>query len=347
MKNIFEILQEEKNRILEMHESATKNQYLNEQVTNFSPYSQYAKIPDLSNPTAPKSDKVASYTTTKWNQFSHADQPSTNISIGFKPGVKFEATQNPKIVTAKNVDVLNKSTTDSSWKPTKGQKRVSFYCQQGKFFVEGNKTAYVSSQLSAVLVKSVCGKLNYKTTTATSGAKFTQSQDSSFTATNGGVTAGPKKGTTWTWDGKQATAPGINGGVIIFRCNASKFNFNFEYEGMMFKNNGDLKDALVKQFCKTAVKTPSGDKTNPTGTKTQLTDEQKLEKAKNCGHASWEEYKTSNWACNGKQQQPSGNPSSGNQVSALNKQIQQLLGNQSPTGKITDAEIDSILTKLG
>ena len=41
------------------------------------------------------------------------------------------------------------------------------------------------------------------------------------------------------------------------------------------------------------------------------------------------------------------NPTSGNQLTNINKQIQQLLGNQSPTGKITDAEIDSILTKLG
>lgn len=30
---------------------------------------------------------------------------------------------------------------------------------------------------------------------------------------------------------------------------------------------------------------------------TELTDEQKLERAKNCGHNSWEEYKSSNWTC--------------------------------------------------
>jgi len=34
-------------------------------------------------------------------------------------------------------------------------------------------------------------------------------------------------------------------------------------------------------------------------------------------------------------------------VSDLNKQIQQSLGNQQPTGQITDTEIDAILTKLG
>lgn len=323
MKNIFEILQEEKTRILEMHESATKNQYLNEQVTNFSPYSQYAEIPDLSNKTAPKSDKVASYTTTKWNQFSHADQVSTNISMGFKPGVKFEATQNPKIVTAKNVTVLSHSKTDGSWKPMSGQKQVSFYCQQGKFFVEGNKTAYVSAQLSAVLVKYVCGRLNYKTTTATSGVKFTQSQDSSFTSTGGYDTNGPKKGTTWTWNGKEATAPS-NAGVVIFRCNTSKFNFNFEFAGKLWKDNGNLKDALVKQFCKTAVKTPSETKTQPTSGNTLTNTGIKTDSTKI---------------------KPQTSP--GNQTAGLNKQIQQLLGNQLPTGKITDAEIDVILTKLG
>ena len=38
---------------------------------------------------------------------------------------------------------------------------------------------------------------------------------------------------------------------------------------------------------------------------------------------------------------------SGTKVLDLNKQIQQYLGNQQPTGQITDTDIDAILTKLG
>jgi hypothetical protein len=40
-------------------------------------------------------------------------------------------------------------------------------------------------------------------------------------------------------------------------------------------------------------------------------------------------------------------PKSNTQLIDLNKQIQQSLGNQQPTGQITDTEIDTILTKLG
>jgi hypothetical protein len=229
MKDIFKILQEEKNRILGMHESATKNQYLGEQ--SFAPYntgnyqldSAVANLPN--QPVPKKSSKVSSYTTTKWNQFSYAGTLTTNVSIGFKPGAKFEATQNPKIVTAKNVNVLNKDMNNGSWVPTEGQKRVSFYCEQGKFFFEGDKNPYVSAQLSAVLVKYVCG----------------------------------------------------------------------------YKSNGE------KQPTQPPVKQP--DKTTQPGSK--------------------------------------GTPSQSNsQLIELNKQIQQLLGNQAPTGKITDTDIDAILSKL-
>jgi pyruvate/2-oxoglutarate dehydrogenase complex dihydrolipoamide acyltransferase (E2) component len=40
-------------------------------------------------------------------------------------------------------------------------------------------------------------------------------------------------------------------------------------------------------------------------------------------------------------------PKSNTQLIDLNKQIQQSLGNQQPTGQITNTEIDAILTKLG
>ena len=241
MKDIFKILQEEKDRILEMHESATKNQYLGEQtfgayntgnyqldsaVKNF--YSQ----PQNLTPKPKKNNKSSSYTTKEWNQFSPATTVSGNVSIGFKPGVKFEATNNPYIVTAKNVNVLNKDVSTREWVTTQGQKRFSFYCQQGKFYFQGNQTGYVSAQLSKALVKYVCG---YK-----GGAK----------------------------------QPG----------------------------------------------------TEQPGTEQPGTEQP------------------------GTGQPGTGQPGTGQpntQVIELNKQIQQLLGNQQPTGQITDTDIDAILTKLG
>jgi hypothetical protein len=47
MKNTFKILEEEKVRILEMHENATKNQYLNEQQTTKIPTTYTVRNPEL------------------------------------------------------------------------------------------------------------------------------------------------------------------------------------------------------------------------------------------------------------------------------------------------------------
>jgi hypothetical protein len=77
--------------------------------------------------------------------------------MGFGSGVKFEATKDPLIVTAKNVKT-QKWIGGSEWEPIEGQKRVSFYCKKGKFYFEGNTNGYVSHQLAVPLVKNVCGR---------------------------------------------------------------------------------------------------------------------------------------------------------------------------------------------
>ena len=100
---------------------------------------------------------TASYTTTKWNQFSGENDPTTKTTMGFGSGVKFEATKDPLIVTAKNVNT-KKWLDGNNWEPIEGQKRVSFYCKKGKFYFEGNNNGYVSHQLATPLVKNVCGR---------------------------------------------------------------------------------------------------------------------------------------------------------------------------------------------
>jgi len=99
---------------------------------------------------------TATFTTQKFNQFYYRNSSGHQV-IGFHPGVKFEATKNSKIVTAKNVDVLK--FWNNKWE-SKGKKLVSFYCEQGKFFVEGDTNGYVdeSKQLAPNLVKNVCGR---------------------------------------------------------------------------------------------------------------------------------------------------------------------------------------------
>jgi hypothetical protein len=177
MKQIFEILQEERDRILEMHEDATKKQYLMELEEPGDPgfgatQSELDKVDNSERALgAPeeksKIKKNPSYTTQNWNQFSYAGTLTNNATVGFKPGAKFESTQDPKIVRAKNVKVFvrDRISGDSpAWVPDpKGQKNVSFYCKQGKFYFEGNKLPYVSKTLSKALVKYVCGYKKEKT----------------------------------------------------------------------------------------------------------------------------------------------------------------------------------------
>ena len=100
---------------------------------------------------------TASYTTTKWNKFSLENAPTTKTTMGFGSGVKFEATKDPLIVTAKNVNTKI-WLGGNVWQPNEGQVRVSFYCKKGKFYFEGNTDGYVSHQLATPLVKNVCGR---------------------------------------------------------------------------------------------------------------------------------------------------------------------------------------------
>ena len=100
---------------------------------------------------------TASYTTTKLNQFSWEKDQTTKMSLGFSSGVKFEATKDPLIVTAKNVNT-KRWVGGNDWEPNEGQERVSFYCKKGKFYFEGDTNGYVSHQLATPLVKNVCGR---------------------------------------------------------------------------------------------------------------------------------------------------------------------------------------------
>ena len=138
MKNLFEIDSSEIKRILNLHEERTKTQYLDivsEQDTSFT---------------------IPSYTTTKSNGLRQADKSTAFLFL--PQNTKFEATKDSKIVTAKNVNITNKEGGIQ-----KENVRVSFYCQQGKFFIQNDTNGYLSEVLAKALVSNVCGKINYKT----------------------------------------------------------------------------------------------------------------------------------------------------------------------------------------
>lgn len=248
MKHIFEILEEEKVRILEMHENATKNQYLNEQLL---------AQPQVPNPTqnligaqgAPKN--FQNITPTQKND----TKPSAN---------------NQTTYTVRNRELIltgqNKKTTAGAedLKIFKGAK----FIKQGGNIVANTKYQFVDS-LGNVII---------------------------------GVGQNPTMRSIKTYQGN-----------VTYGCSTGKYTVNMRTDLMFYDKT---LSPMLNKMCQ--AKTTE---TQPT-TQTPKTQEPKT-------------------------QAPKTQAPSGVRVSDLNKQIQQSLGNQKPTGQITDAEIDTILTKLG
>ena len=297
-KKLFDIESDEVKRILSLHEERTKNQYLN----------------IVSEQTTP----VANYTTTQWNKFDGGD-------FGLPKGTKFVATGDPLVVRSpKAIAYVN---YNGNW--SKQEKAVSFYCKQGKFYIQGyEKEPLVNATLASALVKNVCGKVNFKPTTAAKGKTYTQSKNQNFISEKGANGTIPAN-TVWSWNGKEAV--GKTKGVdkpTMFSCTPynSKYGFNFKFDGNIFKNDGgELLNMLKKSFCLVQ------DNTQP---------KQELPvKDANAGKVT--DVKVDGNKNTGTQKQFT------QDVTNLNTQIQTSLGIQTPTGQLTDTDIDAILAKLG
>lgn len=166
MKQIFEILQEERDRILHLHEDATKRQYLIELEEPGDPgfgatQSELDKVDNsqraLGAPEVKsKVEKKSSYTTSQWNQFSPGQASTGLVTRGISKGVKFEVTNDPSKIRAKNVNIFFRD--GDNWVKKSKPVSISFYCKQGKFYIQGEEDfPYVSVALSKALVKYVCG----------------------------------------------------------------------------------------------------------------------------------------------------------------------------------------------
>lgn len=353
-KNLFNIESDEIKRILSLHEERTKNQYLNiisEQ--SATPKSNEFKVASFTNQT----QLIFS---TYFGDEGYVVEPQT---------AKFEASTNSNIATAKNVPIRIR---DNEGNYISKKVNISFYCNQGKYFFTGDKNPYTQNKLTPNLVKNVCGKLSYQSRIAKAGKIYTQKSEINFNDTNNNqyrFTVGSK--TQWKWDGKQGTISGGPGvtktndktdySKLVFSCTPIGGNYFRLPGGDSYKPEDKFKtfyQVLRKTFCQVNVNagkqlssSPSVPPPPPSQQKTPLTDAQKLDTAKKCGHNTWEEYKNSKWACTAPQEvKASGSVKSGqvvSQTATVTKQIQTSLGNQTPTGKITDAELDAILAKLG
>lgn len=142
----------------------------------------------------------------------------------------------------------------------------------------------------------------------------------------------PSKSYAYTYIPKQKfkTSEGdmeTKGEYIYFKCIPYKQSYHFKY-GTSLYNNDTLTKTFKKVFCDSnkssyttieprtlkginvqnenvsmplLANTKWNWKLDSSDLKKTNEDPQKTEKAKNCGHASWDEYKASGWKCNVKQ----------------------------------------------
>ena len=319
MKKIFEILQEEKDRILKMHQNATKNQYLNEQIVGgYNPVTVAQSGNNFQiNPQILKNatQKQKSFTSTKWHNLTKVNPKEF---IGISAGATFEVTTDSSILTAKNAKVSQQN-FDRKWNPSK-PKRVSYYCKKGKFYIQDIKGEFYDSTLSKTLNEKVC---YYKDQQNQENEKNQQTKTTYSSKGQNDLIGRQDKNKKVTVPAKtQFTFYPQHNGVGFkvneqsgwYGCKTSTFLVNkVQYDSKY------LADALNKNLCVAPnPDTPNPDTPNPDTPNPGVVTE------------------------------PNTTPSSGgNTITDTNTQIQQLLGNQSPTGQITDSEIDQILAKLG
>ena len=155
MKNILTILEEEKTRILEMHQNATKRQYLNEQTIGpFNPVTVAQS--GINIPLFQPTPKKSSYTTTRWNELRQADK--SIAFYGITKGATFQVSKSRgnKVLTSTNAKILHKPSMNGNWAQI-DTTRISFFCGKGKFYIQNETTEFYNETLGKALVKYVCG----------------------------------------------------------------------------------------------------------------------------------------------------------------------------------------------
>jgi len=153
-----------------------------------------------------------------------------------------------------------------------------------------------------------------------------------------------------TWSGNERGKPYL--GIVLYDCKSGKFSIKgSKTEEKYYLPSGyDTFKSDLSSLCKTSItKTETPKKENG---KSSLTDTQKEARAKKCGYNTWGEYKTGKngkpWYC------PNLNKIDSSQVTTftpqqmvdITKEVQTLMGIQTPTGQFTDTDIDSLITKL-
>lgn len=331
-KRLFDIDSDEVLRILSLHEERTKNQYLN-------------IISEQKKQTITTSKD---YTLSPYGGGDYLTLLSKSI---------FNITDKPNVVSAKNIKIQVEKNGQKTIDTTK--KYISYYCDQKKFFVQGGvKPGYGNDDLGKYLSANVCGDKSGGTDKSSKdkqGKTYTQAGSHTFTIYKDynafkeafqdkpefkkGDKITIKANTVWNWNptgkrlvtnkpviskkyafkNKEVGEPTLDL-VGVFYCGKGFHLYNYKYKLDMFIVDDDKKltAQLNKQFC-TSSDSGAG-----------------------AGAGAGEGAGAGSGA-------GSGTDSSQftQDVVNTNTQIQTSLGVQTPTGQITDADIEAILAKLG
>ena len=352
MKNLFESDSDEIKRILSLHETSTKQQYLNvltEQLSKTHDSYKLLSNIDLENNTAGAEGDLKLYKGAVFTKSKKAGYLESNTTYGLP--------QNMTGNVAKSDNV----------------KGVVYYnCKSGKFFIPGkNYSFYETPQYNpnqkslTSSLKSVCvakeGQYNTGKGYTFGNSAFLITTNTKFVKVTGGASF--KATVKYELSSKSNTSiPQTFGyGVMdlnqsyqvnaFFSCKDSKFYVN--KQGYTEDNGSVITTKLKQLYCDSTVDPNK----KPVDTNKKVVDP-KLDKAQKCGHKSWEEYKASNWACTPtstsadtqtvvddskltpKQKEYK------DKVTNINKQIQTALGVQGGDGNLTQADYQAIYNKL-
>jgi hypothetical protein len=258
-----------------------------------------------------------------------------NDEYNIPTGTIFKPTNKPGVLKA-TVPGTNYSTEGKVRWFKEDRVNIYFYCKQGKYYFDkdaisrepGKTPRYDDGGLSKNLVKNLCytKKTDYLSTGRHSfGGIYEILPQTKFTKVKDGVSFKAEKNESQIYGGVFAGELRSNTKKTIvnafFSCSDYKF---YADKKVHTEDNGTvMTNTLKKQFCPT---------TTPDNGKRQKHSQQVQKGQQIQG---------------GQQVQKGQQIQGGQQVNTYNTQIQQSLGGQSPTGQISDTDLDNILTKLG
>jgi len=256
MENKFNINNDERERILSLHESSSKQQYLN--VLNEEETSTYTLKADVT------------LTNTKITDNNLYLYKGTQF---YKSKTKPDVLQTSQVTVNRPQMITGQRSQSDNFKAN-----VYYSCSKGKFWIDG-KTSYYNQAFQKNLAP-LCQNKNQNNTAITSktvGAKLLTKKvvsNDTYELKNenpGGGNASVIKGVEFFQTDKPnilktklVNAGRIGAKEISYDCVTGKFII-----GNSLYNNETLENAQLKPFCKT-LKTPSSDKNklNPQGTLT-------------------------------------------------------------------------------